>query len=120
VTDLLTLFIVLVRFEAELCNAVDARLRTECALPLSGFGTLRVIARHRACRVRDIAEQLALTVGATSKRVDRLEAAALCRRRAHPADRRSSIIELTTAGQRLLASADAVFEDELRAQLGRP
>lgn len=44
--------------------------------------------------------------------------AALCRRRAHPADRRSSIIELTTAGQRLLASADAVFEDELRAQLG--
>jgi hypothetical protein len=32
VTDLLTLFIVLVRFEAELCNAVDARLRTECAL----------------------------------------------------------------------------------------
>jgi DNA-binding MarR family transcriptional regulator len=74
VTDLLTLFIVLVRFEAELCNAVDARLRTVCALPLSGFGTLRVIARHRACRVRDIAEQLAITVGATSKRVDRLEA----------------------------------------------
>lgn len=116
--DLLTLFAVLVRFETGLWNAVDARLRTECELPLSWFAPLRVVAGLGSCRVRDIADELAITVGATSKRVDRLEAAALCHRRAHPTDGRSSIIELTPAGTRLLARADAVFEDELRTQLG--
>jgi hypothetical protein len=45
--------------------------------------------------VFDIAEELSLTVGGTSKLVDRIEAAGHCVRRANPDDRRSSIIELT-------------------------
>jgi DNA-binding MarR family transcriptional regulator len=70
------------------------------------------------CRVHDIAGELSITVGGTSKIVDRIEADGLCARRANPGDRRSSIIELTPAGERALAKAAASFEDELRRRLG--
>jgi DNA-binding MarR family transcriptional regulator len=117
-TDLLDLFDQLVRFETELWNAVDARLRTEFDLPLSRFEPMQVIARRPSCRVYDIAEELSITVGGTSKLVDRIEAAGHCVRRANPGDRRSSIIELTTAGRRVVAKAAKVFESELQARIG--
>ena len=66
----------------------------------------------------DIAEELSITIGGTSKLVDRIEAAGYCVRRANPDDRRSSIIELTTVGRRILAKATKVFEDELRTRIG--
>jgi MarR family transcriptional regulator, organic hydroperoxide resistance regulator len=116
-TDLPDLFHQLVRFETELWNAVDARLRAEFDLPLSRFEPMQVIARRPSCRVYDIAEELAITVGGTSKLVDRIEAAGHCVRRANPGDRRSSIIELTTAGRRVLAKAAKVFEDELQTRI---
>jgi len=68
--------------------------------------------------VHDIAASLSITVGGTSKNVDRIEAAGLCSRRANPSDRRSSIIELTPAGKRLLARSAVTVEDELRRRLG--
>ena len=76
------------------------------------------MSKYAACRVFDIKEELALTVGGTSKLVDRIEAAGLCRRRANPDDRRSQIIELTPAGRRLLEEAIETFEDELQTRLG--
>jgi DNA-binding MarR family transcriptional regulator len=111
-------FSVLIRFETELWNAVDARLRADCDLPLSRFAPMQVIARNVSCRVNDIADELSTTVGRTSKLVDRIEAAGYCTRSPNPGDRRSSITELTAAGQAVLARATAVFEDELRTQLG--
>jgi len=116
-TDLPDLFHQLVRFETELWNAVDARLRAEFDLPLSRFEPMQVIARRPSCRVYDIAEELSITVGGTSKLVDRIESAGHCVRRANPGDRRSSIIELTTAGRRVLAKAAKVFEDELQTRI---
>jgi DNA-binding MarR family transcriptional regulator len=68
-----TVFNVLIRFEIELWNAVDARLRADCDLPLSRFAPMQVIARHGSCRVHDIADELSMTVGGTSKQVDRIE-----------------------------------------------
>jgi DNA-binding MarR family transcriptional regulator len=112
------LFSDLIRFETELWTHVDARLRDECDLQLTWFEPMQIMSRVRACRVYDIAEALSITIGGTSKLVDRIEAATLCRRRAHPTDRRSSIIELTPAGRRLLAKAEVVFEDELQRRLG--
>jgi DNA-binding MarR family transcriptional regulator len=53
--------------------------------------------------VYDIAHELAITTGGTSKLVDRIEASGYCRRLPNPADRRSSLLELTPAGQRLFA-----------------
>ena len=113
-----TVFSVLIRFETELWNAVDARLRADCDLPLSRFAPMQVIALHGSCRIHDIAGELSMTVGGTSKLVDRIEAAGYCTRSPNPGDRRSSVIELTPAGSGVLARATAVFEDELRSQLG--
>jgi DNA-binding MarR family transcriptional regulator len=117
-TELLVLFHQLVRFETELWTAIDARLRAEFDLPLSRLEPMQVIARRPSCRVYDIAEELSITIGGTSKLVDRIEAAGYCVRRANPDDRRSSIIELTTAGRRVLSKATKVFEDELQTRIG--
>jgi MarR family transcriptional regulator, organic hydroperoxide resistance regulator len=116
--DLKQLFDDLIRFEIDLWNAIDVRLRAECGLRLGSFDTMQVIARTPACRVHDIARELAITVGGTSKLVDRIEAAGHCVRRFNPDDRRSSIIELTPAGAALLADATNVFERELELRFG--
>jgi MarR family transcriptional regulator, organic hydroperoxide resistance regulator len=117
-TDLLDLFHQLVRFETELWNAVDARLRADFNLPLTRLEPMQVIARHPSCRVNDIAEELSITIGGTSKLVDRIEAAGYCVRRANPDDRRSSVIELTAAGRQVLTKAVKAFEDELETRIG--
>jgi DNA-binding MarR family transcriptional regulator len=112
------LFSELVRLETELWEAVERRLRADHGLPLPNFEFMQVISRTPNCRVQDIAAEISITVGGTSKIVDRIEAAGHCARRANPEDRRSSIIELTPAGKRLLAKATVTFEDELRNRLG--
>jgi DNA-binding MarR family transcriptional regulator len=117
-TGLDTVFTDLVRYQIELWNAVDARLRADHDLPLSRFEPLQVIAHRESCRVFDIAEEMVITVGGTSKLVDRLEAAGHVQRRSNPEDRRSSIIELTPSGRRLLSRATATYEDELSLRLG--
>jgi DNA-binding MarR family transcriptional regulator len=116
--DLKVLFSDLVRLETDLWNGVDARLRSEHDLQLTWFEPMQVMAKHPACRVYDIKEELSITVGGVSKLVDRIEAAGLCRRRANRDDGRSQIIELTPAGRRLLAKATKTFEDELQTRLG--
>jgi MarR family transcriptional regulator, organic hydroperoxide resistance regulator len=116
--QLSAIFDELVRFEIELWNAVDARLRSEFDLPLTTFEPMQVIARVASCRVNDIAAELSITVGGTSKLVDRIEAAGYCRRVANPDDRRSSLLELTQSGRRLLGKATVVFEEELQIRIG--
>ncbi|MBR8640469.1 MarR family transcriptional regulator [Streptomyces tuirus] len=116
--DLKQLYHDLVRFETELWDAVDARLRADCDLPLTWFEVMRLLARRPGCRIQDIAEEFAITVGGTSKVVDRVEAAGYCRRRANPDDRRSSLVELTPAGTRLTRKAIEVFEAELQRRIG--
>lgn len=111
--DVADLFSELIRYETELWNAVEARLRQAHGLDLSWFEPMQVIERTPACRVNDIAEALSITVGGTSKLVDRIEAAGWCQRRSNPNDSRSSLIELTAAGRRLLAAASKTFAKEL-------
>ncbi|GAA5160169.1 MULTISPECIES: MarR family winged helix-turn-helix transcriptional regulator [Amycolatopsis] len=111
--NLPALFDDLVRFETLLWNAVDARLRDETGLPLGSLDVMRIIGATPRCRVYDIAEGLAITVGGASQAVDRLEKRGHCARRPNPDDRRSSIVELTPEGQALLETASTVFEREL-------
>jgi DNA-binding MarR family transcriptional regulator len=118
VSDLRQLFNDLIRFEIELWNAVDARLKSEFDLPLTHFEPMSVIDRLPGCRVYDIAGELGITTGGASKLVDRIEASGYCRRLPNPADRRSSLLELTPEGQRLLAEAGAAFDEELQRWLG--
>lgn len=115
--DLKQLFSDLIRFETELWNAIDARLRAEHDLPLHRFEPMQVIARTPGCRVYDIAAALSLTTGGVSKLVDSIEAAGYCRRRPNPADRRSSIVELTPTGRKALTRATNTFEAELELRL---
>lgn len=118
VVDLRLVYSDLVRFETELWGAVDARLQAECDLQLTWFEVMRLLGERGGCRVLDISEEFRITVGGTSKVVDRVEAAGYCRRRANPDDRRSSIVELTASGRRLLAKALKVFDDELELRIG--
>jgi DNA-binding MarR family transcriptional regulator len=117
-SDLREVFNDLIRFEIELWNAVDARLKSEFGLPLTHFEPMSVIGRLPGCRVYDIARELGITTGGTSKLVDRIEASGFCRRLPNPADRRSSLLELTEEGRRLLAGAGVAFDDELQRWLG--
>ena len=117
-SDLRWLFNDLIRFEIELWNAVDARLKSEFGLPLTHFEPMSVIDRIPGCRVYDIANELGITTGGTSKLVDRIEASGYCRRLPNPDDRRSSLLELTPAGRRRFAEAGAAFDDELHRRLG--
>ena len=111
--DLRAIFDDLVRFETVMWGEIDARLRLECAVSLSNVNVMMVIDSTPDCRVYDIARALAITVGGASQAVDRLEAAGGCVRRANPADRRSSLVELSNEGNALLAKALVVFDDEL-------
>ncbi|MCF1595872.1 MarR family winged helix-turn-helix transcriptional regulator [Streptomyces muensis] len=108
----------LVRLETELWDGIDARLRGEYDLPLTSFEVLHLLIRRPGPRIQDIAEEFAITVGGTSKVVDRLESAGFCERRANPNDRRSSIVELTDQGRKLMDGAMKAFEDELALRIG--
>ena len=66
----------------------------------------------------DIAAELGITTGGASKLVDRIEASGYCRRLPNPADRRSSLLELTPEGQRMLAEAGVAFDEELQRWIG--
>jgi MarR family transcriptional regulator, organic hydroperoxide resistance regulator len=116
--DLKILFSELVRLETELWDAVEERLKKDHGVNLPTYEFVQVISRVRDCRVQDIAAELSITVGGTSKIVDRIEAAGLCARHANPSDRRSSIIELTPPGKRLASRAAATVDDELRKRIG--
>ncbi|RKE17322.1 MarR family winged helix-turn-helix transcriptional regulator [Streptomyces sp. TLI_171] len=114
-TRITSVFIDLVRVETRLYNVVSARLRAEQGLGLGQFEFLEIIDRVPDCRVLDIVGEVAITVGAVSKAVDRLVEAGWCRRAAHPSDRRSSVLRLTPEGEKLLTASRPVVDRELRA-----
>jgi DNA-binding MarR family transcriptional regulator len=118
--DPAALFSDLIRLETELWDLVDARLRRDHDLALSWFEPMQVIDRTPGCRVIDIAEALSITIGGTSKLVDRIQNAGWCERSPHPDDGRSSTIELTRSGRRLLTSASRTFADEVSIRVGAP
>ncbi|MCD2196600.1 MarR family transcriptional regulator [Actinomycetospora endophytica] len=111
--NLSELFDDLVRVEIVLWDAVDRRLRAEVGLPLGRVEALRVVATSDPCRVQDVAVSLRITVGAASKLTDRLVTGGLVERRAHPTDRRSSLLRATETGEQAHAAATVAIEDEL-------
>lgn len=118
--DLRQVFDDLVRFETDLWNEIDARLRREADLSLGSFNVMLVVERTDNCRVNEIAAALSITIGGASQAVDRLEKSGLCARRPNPADRRSSIIRLTEAGSTLTRDAGRMFDEELADRIAAP
>lgn len=115
----------LIRLEIALWDRVNARLEAAHEVPLAFFEPLHLIsgAQENSMRVGDLAQGLRITVGGTSKLVDRIERAGLIAREPDPGDRRASRLALTTAGKRKLKAALRTYEAEvdsiLRAALSR-
>jgi DNA-binding MarR family transcriptional regulator len=112
-------FDVLVRYEVALWNAVDRELGRQGKIGLGQLHALRVMGRYRGqARVQDLSSDIGITVGAASKLVDRLERDGLASRSPNPANRRSSLIALTAAGQQALASAMDVYRGAVAQAVG--
>jgi MarR family multiple antibiotic resistance transcriptional regulator len=60
-----------------------------------------------------------LGVGTTSKAVDRLEKEGWLERRPNPANRRSSLLVLTPAGESVVSRAEPVWQAAIKEILGR-
>jgi DNA-binding MarR family transcriptional regulator len=111
-------FTELVRAEIRLWNSLHHHLQQTASISLANFQALEAVATlPQPVRVQDIATHMFITVGATSKLVDRLERDGLVRRELNPADRRSSVIVLTEAGTGSYSAAATAVEDHLRRVL---
>jgi len=110
----------LIRLEIALWDRVDRRLRGSHELPLAFFEGLLFISRApgASMRVGDLARELRVTVGGTSKLIDRIQRAGLIARQPDPDDRRASRVVLTTAGKRRLTAAVKTYEAEVASVLG--
>ena len=109
------LFAQLVRAEIQLWNSLDHHLQANVDVTLATFQALSAVARAAgSVRVQDISDELSITVGASSKLVDRLERDGLVRRESNPEDRRSSIVVLTETGRVARSAAASATEDHLR------
>ena len=112
-------FDVLVGYEIALWNAVDDELGARGAVRLGHLHALRVLDRYDGrARVQEVSADIGITVGAASKLVDRLERDGLAERQPNPANRRSSLVLLTTEGQRSLADGLAVAHAALDRAVG--
>jgi DNA-binding MarR family transcriptional regulator len=115
--DLRRVFSDVGRVQAQLETAVNLRLRTELGLPLVLFECMTAIADAESCRVQELAAGLGVSAGSASKLADRLCALGYCRRLRNPRDRRSCLLQLTSAGQRELAVAERSVDHELERLL---
>jgi DNA-binding MarR family transcriptional regulator len=88
-------------------------------LTLPQYRLLRMIAKARADRVRDVAIFLGATTPAASKAVERLARRGLVDRVGAPDDRRVWRLRLTSAGKQLLARHETVHRRVLGRVFGR-
>lgn len=112
-------FDVLVRYEVGLWNKVDQQLARSGQVSLATLHALRILQRFDGrARVQELSDQIGITVGAASKLVDRLERDQMAVRSRNPANRRSSLVALTAAGEQALQSAVCVYEGVLTSAFG--
>jgi MarR family transcriptional regulator, organic hydroperoxide resistance regulator len=117
-TDLRCVFSDVGRVRTQLEAAVNLRLQRDLGLPLVLFEGMTVVTETESCRVYDLADALVVSSGSASKLADRLCALGYCRRLPNPEDRRSSLLQLTSAGQQKLAAATRSVDHELEGLLG--
>ncbi|GAB3591881.1 MarR family transcriptional regulator [Angustibacter peucedani] len=99
-----------------LAAALDVELTTVYRQHGLGDGEFDVLATLRrsgppfTLTAGELTDQMMITSGATTKRVDRLEAAGLVVRRTSRSDARRRVVALTAAGRRAI---DAAFTDHI-------
>ena len=116
--DLDSVFTDLVRVETRLYNAVAERVRAEAGVGAGHFELLRYVRGHPDARVADLASAFAIGVGTTSKIVDRLEKQGWMERRPNPANRRSSLLALTPAGESVVSRTEPAWQAAIQEILG--
>ena len=116
--DLDTVFTDLVRVETRVYNAVAERVKAEAGVGAGHFELLRYVRDHPDARVADLASAFAIGVGTTSKIVDRLEKQDWVERRPNPANRRSSLLALTPAGESVVSRAEPAWQAAIQEILG--
>ncbi len=102
----------IMRVQQILLSAVDAVLRP-VGLTFARYEALVLLSFSRAGRLpmRVMGERLQLHPTSVTNIVDRLERDDLVRRRAHPTDRRTTLVEITDAGrERMTDATKAVTE----------
>jgi MarR family transcriptional regulator, multiple antibiotic resistance protein MarR len=113
-----TVFTDLVRAETRLYNAVAERLKAAAGVGAGHFELLRYVRDHPDARVADLASAFAIGVGTTSKIVDRAEQEGWMTRRPNPANRRSSLLGLTAAGESVVSQAEPTWQAAIQEVLG--
>jgi DNA-binding MarR family transcriptional regulator len=113
-----TVFTDLVRAETRLYNAVAERVKAGAGVAAGHFELLRYVRDHPDARVADIAATFAIGVGTTSKIADRLEKQGWLERRPNPANRRSSLLALTPAGESAVSRAEPAWQAAIQEILG--
>ena len=108
----------LVRVETRLYNAVAERVKAKTDVGAGYFELLRYVRGHPDARVADLASAFAIGVGTTSKIVDRLETQGWIERRPNPANRRSSLLALTPAGESAVSRAEPAWQAAIQEILG--
>ena len=119
-TDGVTLFAELVGYEVRIYGALDEALQRTHGLTAAQFAMLRLVGEGSARTVGEVAAMIPITVGAASKGVDRLEAAGWVARSPNPANRRSSLLDLTDGGKALLQAAQTTAEGLLTRLMVEP
>ena len=113
-----TVFTDLVHVETRLYNAVAERVKAQAGVGAGHFELLRYVRDHPDARVVDLASAFAIGVGTTSKIVDRLEKQGWMERRPNPANRRSSLLALTPAGESVVNRAEPAWQAAIQEILG--
>ena|SRR6266850_6482202 len=85
---------------------------------LSDFGIMELLLHKGPQPVNEIGRRIALTSGAITTAVDRLEARGLVTREAHPGDRRARIVRLTAAGKKQAAKVFAGHKSAMDSAAG--
>lgn len=116
--DLDTVFTDLVRVETRLYNAVAERVKAGAGIGAGHFELMRYVRDHQDARVADLASTFAIGVGTTSKIADRLEREGWLTRRPNPANRRSSLLALTPAGEAVVSRTEPIWQAAIQELLG--
>ena len=87
------------------------RLAGSLGVVPSDYRALFFVADHDDATPKAVADFLGLTTGAMTTLVDRIEAAGLVARSAHPTDRRSIRLEVTPKGQKAVDFGRAKYND---------
>ena len=90
----------IVEFYEKLSAWEDAAVKGS-GLTTSQNHTIEIVGHSGAIKMKDLAAKIGVTTGTLTVAVDRLEDKKLLRRVPHQTDRRSYLVELTDAGQKV-------------------